>query len=61
MHTLARAPSLLVALGIFADLKRAVTAKKQRGTVYLKSAPKSENKNYNHFTPISGQASALDL
>jgi hypothetical protein len=25
---------------------------------HLKTAPKPENKNYNHFTPISGQGSA---
>jgi len=28
--------------------------------VRLKFAPKSENKTYDHFTPISGQASALN-
>jgi hypothetical protein len=28
--------------------------------VRLKFAPKSENKNDNHFTPIKGQASALN-
>ena len=32
--------------------------KKQREILRLKSAPKSKNKNYNHFTPIKGQASA---
>jgi hypothetical protein len=40
-------------------LKRAATAKKQGGAVRLKFAPKPENKTYDHFTPISGQASAL--
>jgi hypothetical protein len=45
---------------MFAGLKRAATAKKQGGTVRLKSALKSENKSYNHFTPIKGQASALE-
>ena len=43
---------------MFAGLRRAATAKKKRRPVRLKSAPKSENKNYDHFTPISGQASA---
>jgi hypothetical protein len=43
---------------MFAGLTRAVTAKKQEGTVRLKSAPKPENKNYNHSTPIKGQANA---
>jgi hypothetical protein len=37
---------------------RAATAKKQKRTARLKIAPKSENKINNHFTPISGQASA---
>jgi hypothetical protein len=27
--------------------------------VRLKFVPKPENKNYNHFTPIKGQASAV--
>ncbi|MGA3291313.1 MAG: hypothetical protein ABSD42_13865, partial [Candidatus Bathyarchaeia archaeon] len=40
-------------------LRRAVGAKRGRGLVLLKSAPKPENKTYNHFTPIKGQASAL--
>jgi len=44
-----------------AGLRRAATAKKQGGTVRLKTAPKSENKTYDHFTPISGQASALEF
>jgi len=44
---------------MFAGLRRVVAAKKQGGIVRLKFAPKSENKTYNHFTPISGQASAL--
>jgi hypothetical protein len=44
---------------MFAGSRRAATARRQRGAARLKSAPKSENKNYNHFTPISGQASAL--
>jgi hypothetical protein len=44
---------------MFVGLRRAATAKKQRRTVRPKSAAKSENKNYDHFTPISGQASAL--
>jgi len=39
-------------------MRRAATAKKQERAARLKPAPKSENKNYNHFTPISGQASA---
>ena len=43
---------------IFAGLKRAVTAKKQRETVRFKFAPKPENKNYNHLTPIKGKANA---
>jgi hypothetical protein len=43
---------------MFVGLRRAATAKKQRRTVRPKSAAKSENKNYDHFTPISGQASA---
>jgi hypothetical protein len=44
---------------MFVGLRRAATAKKQRRTVRLKFAAKSENKTYDHFTPISGQASAL--
>jgi hypothetical protein len=44
---------------MFAGLRRAVGAKRGRGLVLLKSAPKPENKTYNHFTPIKGQASAL--
>jgi hypothetical protein len=40
---------------MFAGFKKAATAKKQGGTVRLKS----KNKSYNHFTPIKGQASAL--
>jgi hypothetical protein len=44
---------------MFAGLRRAATARRQRGAARLKSAPKSENKSYDHFTPISGQASAL--
>jgi hypothetical protein len=43
---------------MFAGLRRAATAKKQGETVRLKSALKSENKSYNHFTPIEGQESA---
>jgi hypothetical protein len=43
---------------MFAGLRRAVGAKRGRGLVLLKSAPKPENKTYNHFTPIKGQASA---
>jgi hypothetical protein len=39
-------------------LKREATAKKQEKAARLKSAPKYENKNYDHFTPIKGQASA---
>jgi hypothetical protein len=39
---------------MFAGLRKAVAAKKQGGTVRLKFAPKSENKTYNHFTPIKG-------
>jgi hypothetical protein len=35
-------------------LRRAATAKKQGRTARLKSAPKPENKSYNHFTPIKG-------
>ncbi|MBN1644554.1 hypothetical protein JW851_00740, partial [Candidatus Woesearchaeota archaeon] len=31
-------------IGIFAGLKKAATAKKQKGAVRLKTAPKSENK-----------------
>jgi hypothetical protein len=33
-------------------LRRAVAAKKQGKIANLKTAPKPENKNYNHFTPI---------
>jgi hypothetical protein len=44
---------------MFAGLRRAAIAKKQGGAVRLKFVPKSENKNYNHFTPIKGQASAV--
>jgi predicted ArsR family transcriptional regulator len=44
--------SLSVALGIFADLKRAATAKKQEKAARLKTAPKPENKNYDHFTQL---------
>jgi hypothetical protein len=44
---------------MFAGLRRAGSARRQGGAVRLKSAPKPENKNYNHFTPIKGQASAL--
>jgi len=51
-------PSLLVVLGMFAGLRKVATAKKQRRIVRLKFAPKSENKTYNHFTPIKKQASA---
>ena len=47
-------PSLSVVSDMFAGLRRAVTAKKQGRTARLKFAPKSENKNYNHFTPIKG-------
>ncbi len=43
---------------MFAGLRKAATAKKQRRPVRLKTAPKPENKNYDHFKPISGQASA---
>jgi hypothetical protein len=32
-----------------------------RWAVRLKSAPKPENKNYCHFRPISGQASARNF
>jgi hypothetical protein len=32
---------------------------KSAGTADLKTAPKSENKDNNHFKPIPGQASAL--
>jgi hypothetical protein len=39
---------------MFAGLRRAVTAKKHGRNVRLKFAPKYENKNYNHFTPIKG-------
>jgi hypothetical protein len=39
---------------MFAGSRKAVTAKKQGRTARLKSAPKSENKTYNHFTPIKG-------
>jgi predicted ArsR family transcriptional regulator len=46
-------------LDTFAGSRRAATAKKQKRIADLKTAPKPENKNYNHFTPISGQASAL--
>jgi hypothetical protein len=46
---------------MFAGLRRAVGAKRGRGLVLLKSAPKSENKTYNHFTPIKGQASARPI
>jgi hypothetical protein len=37
---------------MFAGLRRAATAKKQRRAATLKTAPKSENENYDHFTPI---------
>jgi hypothetical protein len=43
---------------MFAGLKRAAGAKRGRGPVHLKSAPKSENKTYHHFTPKKGQSSA---
>ena len=46
---------------MFAGLRRAAAAKKQGRTVRLKFAPRSENKDYDHFTPISGQASAQKL
>jgi len=51
-------PCSSVVWGTFAGSKRAATAKKQKRTADLKTAPKPENKNYNHFTPISGQGSA---
>jgi predicted nucleotidyltransferase len=44
---------------MFAGLRKVATAKKQEKAARLKSAPKYENKNYDHFTPISGQTSAL--
>jgi hypothetical protein len=44
---------------MFAGLKRAAGAKCGRGLVLLKSAPKSENKTYNHFTRIKGQSNPL--
>ncbi len=54
-------PSLSAVSGMFAGLRRAATAKKHGRTARLKSVPKSENKNYNHFTPIKGQGSALTM
>jgi predicted ArsR family transcriptional regulator len=39
--------------------RREATAKKQGRTACLKSAPKSKNKTYHHFTPISEQPCAL--
>jgi hypothetical protein len=44
---------------VFRDAKGKfrATAKKQGENVCLKFVPKSENKTYNHFTPIKGQAS----
>ena len=47
-----------VGLGTFAGSQRAATARKQERIVNLKTAPKPENKNYEHFIPISGQGSA---
>jgi hypothetical protein len=44
---------------MFAGLKRAAGARRGRGPVLVKFAPKSENKTYGHFTPIKGQGSAL--
>jgi hypothetical protein len=44
---------------MFAGLRRAADAKKRGKIARLKSAPKHENRTYNHFTPIKGQASAL--
>ncbi len=44
---------------MFAGLGRVVGAKRRGCSVRLKSAPKIENKTYNHFTPIKGQISAL--
>ncbi len=44
---------------MFAGLRRAVGARRRRVTVRLKSVPKSENKTYDHFSPIKGQTSAL--
>jgi hypothetical protein len=40
-------------------LRRAATAKKQEKIANLKTAPKPENKNKNHFKPISGQANTF--
>jgi hypothetical protein len=39
---------------MFAGLRKVVTVKKHERNVRLKFATKSENKNYNHFTPIKG-------
>jgi hypothetical protein len=46
---------------MFVGLRKVAAAKKPRRTVRHKFAPKSENKTYNHFTPIKGQASALSF
>jgi hypothetical protein len=46
---------------MFAGLKRVIGARRGSDLVRLKSAPKSKNKNYNHFKPIKGQASVLTL
>ena len=35
-------------------MRREATVKKQERAADLKTAPKPENKNYHHFTPISG-------
>ena len=44
---------------MFSGLKWTATAKNQRGIAHLKSGLKTENKSYNHFTPIEGQTNAL--
>jgi hypothetical protein len=44
---------------MFAGSKRAAGAKRGSDPVRLKSAPKSKNKTYHHFTPTNGQSSAL--
>ena len=46
-------------LQTFAGSRRLVATRNSGTNAKPKAVPKSENKNYNHFTPISGQASAL--
>ena len=44
-----------------ARLERQGTQEGQKTDAHLKTAPKPENKTYDHFTPISGQGSALQI